>query len=55
MTITEIQHIADYVKDLEEGLVEWDYDQTAMQTEWTHLYEVIKTLMDEISKRKTKV
>lgn len=42
----QIKQIADYVKDLEEGLVEWDYDHTAMQTELPYLYQIIKRLMD---------
>ena len=29
----EIKQIAAYVKELEEGLVEWDYDHIAMQAE----------------------
>ena len=39
-------HIGDYIKDLEEGLYEWDYDSIAMQTEYSKVYEMIKRLMD---------
>ncbi len=46
MTNSEIKQIADYVLDLEEGLYEWDYDQMALQTEYSKLYCTIKTLMD---------
>ena len=46
MEKAEIKQIADYVKDLEEGLVEWDYDHVAMQTELPYLYQIIKRLMD---------
>lgn len=46
MEKVEIKQIADYVKELEEGLVEWDYDHIAMQTELPYLYQVIKGLMD---------
>ena len=42
----KIKRIGDYLKDLEEGLVEWDYDQIAMQTEMPYLYQVIKQLID---------
>ena len=46
MKKAEIKQIGDYLKDLEEGLVEWDYDQIAMQAEMPYLYQVIKQLMD---------
>ena len=38
----EIKQNADYVKELEEGLVEWDYDHIAMQTELPYLYQIIQ-------------
>jgi len=41
----EIKQIGAYLKDLEEGLVEWDYDNLAMQTEYPKLYETIQRLM----------
>ena len=40
----QIKQIADYVKDLEEGLVEWDYDHIAMQVELPYLYQIIVRL-----------
>jgi len=42
----EIKQITDYVKDLEEGLIEWDFDRIPMQAELPYLYQVIKRLMD---------
>lgn len=42
----QVKQIADYVKELEEGLVEWDYDQIAMQAELPYLYQIIQLLMD---------
>lgn len=44
MTKTEIKQTAAYIKDLEEGLVEWDYDNLAMQTEHPILHETIQRL-----------
>ena len=46
MKKAEIKQIGDYIKDLEEGLYEWDYDNIAMQAEMPCLYQVIKQLMD---------
>ena len=48
----QIKEISEYLKDLEEGLYEWDYDRIAMQTEWPKLYQTIKLLMDETYKTK---
>jgi hypothetical protein len=48
----EIKQIGDYIKDLEESLYEWDYDQIAMQTEWSYLYKIIQRLMDATFKTK---
>lgn len=42
----QIRQIVNYVKELEKGLVEWDYDHIAMQAELPYLYQVIKQLMD---------
>jgi hypothetical protein len=42
----QIKFIADYVKKLEEDLVEWDYDHIAMQTELPYLHQIIQRLMD---------
>jgi hypothetical protein len=46
MDRAKIKDLADYVKELEEGLVESDYDHIAMQTELLYLYQIIKMLMD---------
>ena len=42
----EIKQIADYLKNLEEGLVEWDYRGITTQGQLTELYRIIKQLMD---------
>jgi hypothetical protein len=42
----EIKSIADYLKDLEEGLYEWDYRGITTQGHLTELYRIIKLLMD---------
>ena len=41
----EIQAVADYLKDLEEGLYEWDYRTIMTQGHLTKLYEIIRQLM----------
>ena len=41
----EIKQIADYLKDLEEGLVEWDYRGITTQGHLTELYGIIEQLM----------
>ncbi|MBN2457301.1 MAG: hypothetical protein JXB29_12330 [Sedimentisphaerales bacterium] len=46
MEKTEIKRIGDYIKDLEEGLYEWDYSGITTQGELTELYRIIKRLMD---------
>lgn len=46
MKRAEIKHIADYLKDLEEGLVEWDYRCLPTLGHLTELYKIIKALMD---------
>jgi len=46
MEKVEIKQIADYLKDLEEGLVEWDYRGVTTQGQLTELYGIIKRLMD---------
>ena len=48
MTKSQLKQLTDYIKDLAERLVEWDYDHIAMQTELPKIYETIKLLMDEI-------
>lgn len=42
----EIKQIADYLKDLEEGLVEWDYRGITTQGHLTKLYGIIERLMN---------
>ena len=44
MTNPEIKQIGDYIKDLEEGLYEFDYDRISMQTEYAKVYKIIETL-----------
>ncbi len=46
MEKAEIKQIGDYLKDLEEGLVEWDYRGITTQGHLTELYRIIKRLMD---------
>jgi len=46
MQKAEIKSIADYLKDLEEGLYEWDYRGITTQGQLTELYRIIKRLMD---------
>ncbi len=41
-----IRDIGNYIKDLEEGLCECDYGSISMQTEYSNVYDTIKTLMD---------
>lgn len=52
MEKAEIERIADYLKDLEEGLVEWDYCGLPTLGHLTELYRVIKRLMDATFKTK---
>ncbi len=46
MERAEIKCIADYLKDMEKGLYEWDYRGIATQQQLTKLYDIIKTLMN---------
>ncbi len=46
MEKAEIKRIADYLKDLEEGLYEWDYRGITTQGHLTKFYGIIKRLMD---------
>lgn len=46
MEKAEIRQIADYLKDLEEGLVEWDYRGITTQGQLTELFRIIERLMD---------
>ena len=52
MKKAEIKQIADYLKDLEEGLYEWDYRGITTQGHLTELYRIIKRLMDATFKTK---
>ncbi len=52
MEKAEIQRIADYLKDLEESLYEWDYRGVTTQGQLTELYRIIKRLMDATFKTK---
>jgi len=45
MERAEIKRIADYLKDLEEGLYEWDYRGITTQGHLTELYSIIEQLM----------
>lgn len=40
-----IKHIADYIKDLEEGLYEWDYRGLPTLGDLNWLYEIVRRLM----------
>ena len=42
----KIRDIGNYIKDLEEGLCECDNGSISMQTEYSNVYDTIKTLMD---------
>ena len=46
MKKAEIKRIADYLKDLEEGLYEWDYQGITTQGHSTELYRIIQRLID---------
>ncbi len=46
MKKAEIKAIAEYLKDLEEGLVEWDYRGITTQGHLTKLYGIIERLMN---------
>ena len=46
MERAEIKAIGDYLKDLEEGLVEWDYHGITTLSQLTKLHRIIETLMD---------
>ncbi len=41
----EIKRIVDYLKDLEQGLYEWDYRGITIQGHLTELYGIIERLM----------
>ena len=46
MEKAEIKRIGDYLKDLEEGLVEWDYRGLNTLGDLTRLYNIIQRLND---------
>lgn len=46
MEKAEIKSIADYLKDLEEGLYEWDYRGLTTLGHLTELHRIIEALMD---------
>jgi len=46
MDKAEIKRIGDYLKDLEEGLYEWDYRGLTTLGHLTELHRIIETLMD---------
>jgi len=46
MEKAEIKRIADYLKDIEEGLYEWDYRGITTQGHLTKLYGIIERLMN---------
>jgi len=52
MERAEIKSIADYLKDIEEGLYEWDYRGLSTLGVLTKLYQIIKTLMEATFKTK---
>ncbi len=52
MQKAEIKSIGDYLKDLEEGLVEWDYRGITTQGHLTKLYGIIERLMQATFKTK---
>jgi len=45
MEKAEIKRIAEYLKDLEEGLYEWEYHGITTQGHLTKLYGIIEQLM----------
>jgi len=52
MEKAEIKRIGAYLKDLEEGLYEWDYRGITTQGQLTELYRIIKRRMDATFKAK---
>lgn len=54
MEKAEVKAIGDYLKDLEEGLYEWDYRGMTALYRLPELYRIIKLLMDETFKAKDK-
>ncbi len=54
MEKAEVKAIGEYLKDLEEGLYEWDYRGITTLGHLTEVYRIIKLLMDETFKAKDK-
>ncbi|MHC4327503.1 MAG: hypothetical protein ACYSWW_05210 [Planctomycetota bacterium] len=52
MERAEIQQIVAYLKDLEDGLVEWGYRRPSTLGDLNRLYLIIKRLMDATFKTK---
>ena len=52
MNQAEVKEVADYLKDLEEGLYECDYRGLPTLGDLTRLHEVIRHLMDATFKAK---
>jgi len=52
MEKVEIESVADYLKDLVEGLQEGDYRGITTQGQLTELYQIIEQLMDATFKSK---
>ena len=55
MNETETREIVEYIKDLEEGLYEWDYADDVAEFHLTQARQVIKRLMDAIFEREDKI
>ena len=54
MEKAQVKQIGEYLKDLEEGLYEWDYRGMTALYRLPELYRIIKLLMDETFKAKNK-
>lgn len=54
MEKAEIKRIANYLKDLEEGLYEWDYRGITTQGHLNKLYQIIEQLMNATFETKDK-
>ena len=54
MEKAEVKAIGEYLKDLEEGLYEWDYRGMTALYRLPELYRIIKLLMDETFRAKDK-
>ncbi len=54
MEKAQVKQIGDYLKDLEEGLYEWDYRGITTLGHLTKLYQIIEQLMNATFKNKDK-